>query len=413
MTVIATWYKLAAMLEKTDHRSLLILALCQALAMTCSALVITTTAIVGRMVAPDPGLATLPLALQFLGLMASTRPAAAAMRRWGRRAGFSAGAMAGVLAGGVATAGVIHQSFVAFCIGAVLTGVFLAHAMHYRFAAADTAPPAVQSRAISLVMAGGVLAAVAGPQLAAWSKDLFAPIAFAGVYTVLSGLCAFQLILLQTASLPGPGSRAAADGPRDERASSGFWNLPRRFLPAALCGMVGYGSMNLVMAVTPPAMSDCGYGFETAAFVIQWHILAMFAPAFATGHIIERLGLQNVLLGGIGLMLGAVAFNATGLTLANFSFGLVLLGIGWNFMFVGATTWLTRIQSTQNTARLQGLNDIMVFGAVAVTALSSGWLFDTLGWLAVNLAIVPGLLVTFAVVVAAPPRPVGAVAAAE
>jgi MFS family permease len=370
--------------------------------MTCSALVVTTTALVGRMIAPAPELATLPLALQFVALMATTRPAAAAMQRWGRRTGFGAGALGGALGGAVATYAILHQAFAVFCLGALLIGVFLAHAMHYRFAAADTVPPGRQGRAISLVMAGGILAAVAGPQLANLSKDLFAPIPFAGAYAVLAGLCLLQAGFFAVKRLPPPG--ATAPEPPADSAEEEARSWPRGFVPAAICGMVGYGAMNLVMAVTPPAMADCGLGFGAAAFVIQWHIFAMYAPSFVTGHLIHRFGLQNVLLAGVALMFGAVAFNVSGLTLANFSVGLVLLGVGWNFLFVGATTWLTRIQTAQTTARLQGVNDLFVFGTVAVTALSSGWLFSTLGWVAVNIAILPALGAALIAILAAPPK---------
>lgn len=385
---------------RADWAAVAVLVVCQALAMTCSALVITTTALVGRMLAPDPALATLPLAVQFLALMAATRPAAGAMARWGRRPGFSAGAVAGLLGGTLATLAVLLQLFALFAAAAALIGAFLAHAMHYRFAAADTVPPGRQSAAISWVMAGGVLAAVAGPQLANWARDLFAPIDYAGVYAVLAGLCAVQLAVLQAVRLPGPGARAAGTDkhPDAQPESEAPRARPAGFVPAVLVGMVGYGAMNLVMAVTPPAMADCGLDFSRAAFVIQWHILAMYAPAFFTGHLIQWLGLPNVILAGIALMLGAAGINASGVTLANFAVGLVLLGVGWNFMFVGATAWLAQIQTRATSARLQGVNDVFVFGTVAATALSSGWLLENVGWAALNLGILPALAVAAAAV---------------
>ncbi len=371
-----------------------VLVVCQALAMTCSALVITTTALVGRMLAPDPALATLPLAVQFLALMATTRPAAWAMGRWGRRPGFSAGAAAGVVGGALATLAVLFQAFALFALGAALIGAFLAHAMQYRFAAADTVPPGRQGTAISWVMAGGVLAAVAGPQLANWSRDLFAPFDFAGVYALLTGLCAVQLAVLQAVRLPAPGARAGG-----EPAPAGPVRRPPGFVPAVLVGMVSYGAMNLVMVATPPAMADCGLAFSRAAFVIQWHIFAMYAPAFVTGHLIQRFGPANVILVGIALMLGAAGINAGGVGLGNFAVGLVLLGVGWNFMFVAATTWLTQLQTAQGSARLQGLNDLFVFGTVAATSLGSGWLLETVGWAALNLAILPALALALLAVV--------------
>lgn len=381
--------------SRSHPAAVAVLVVCQALAMTCSALVITTTALVGRMLAPDPELATLPLAVQFLALMGTTRTAAWAMGRWGRRPGFSTGAAAGIVGGTLASLAVVFQAFALFTLGAALIGAFLAHAMHYRFAAADTVPPGRQSAAISWVMAGGVLAAVAGPQLANWARGLFAPFDFAGVYAVLAGLCAVQLAILQAVKLPAPGAQAVTPQTRAPEAE----RRPHGFVPAVVVGMVGYGAMNLVMAVTPPAMADCGLDFNRAAFVIQWHIFAMYAPAFATGHLIQRLGLSNVILAGIALMLGAAGINASGVGLGNFAVGLVLLGVGWNFMFVGATTWLTRLQTAENSTRLQGLNDVFVFGTVAATSLSSGWLLETVGWAALNLAILPALAVALIAVV--------------
>jgi MFS family permease len=378
-----------AMAEPRSYpRAIAVFILCQALTTTCAALVITTTALVGRMLAVDAGLATLPLAVQYLALMGTTRGAAWAMGRWGRRFGFSLGAACGVVGGTLATLAIAHQAFVLFAVGAAFVGTFLAFGMHYRFAAADTVPPARQSRVISWVMAGGVLAAVAGPQLANWARGLFAPIDFAGVYAVLAGLCALQLLVLQLVALPDPGTQAARGG---EAPDDDVGRRPAGFVPAVVCGMVAYGGMNLVMAVTPPAMADCGLGFGAAAFVIQWHVFAMYAPSFVTGHLIQWLGLRAVLLAGVGLMALAVAINVVGVELANFAVGLVCLGVGWNLLFVGATTWLTRLQTAHTSTRLQGLNDVFVFGAVAATALSSGWVLESFGWTAVNLAILPAL----------------------
>jgi predicted MFS family arabinose efflux permease len=371
-------------------RAIVVFVVCQALTTTCAALIITTTALVGRMLAPDAGLSTIPLAIQYLSLMATTRCASWVMGRWGRRVGFSLGAACGVVGGTLASLAIGHQNFVVFAVGAGLSGSFLAFGMHYRFAAADTVPPARQSRVISWVMAGGVLAAVAGPQLANWSRDLFAPVDFAGVYAVLAALCALQLVVLQMAVLPAPGGQAGHDQESERTARD---RRPAGFVPAVLCGMVAYGGMNLVMAVTPTAMADCGLGFGAAAFVIQWHVFAMYAPSFVTGHVIAWLGLQTVLMTGVALMVLAAAINVAGLDLANFAVGLICLGVGWNLLFVGATTWLTRLQTAGTTTRLQGINDMFVFGAVAVTSLSSGWLLDTFGWTAVNMALLPALAV--------------------
>lgn len=384
------------MLPRSILRTVGVLAACQALAMTCSALVIAITALVGRLLAPDPGLATLPLALQFLGLMATTTPASLFMRRFGRRAGFSFGAGVGILAGALGTQAILAGSFILYCIAAVLTGGFLAHAMYYRFAAADDLAAAHRPRAISLVMAGGVLAAVMGPQLANWSKDLFAPVDFAGGYLTVAALCAAQLVLVQFARLPAP--RPAGHEGSGRRL--GVLLRQPGLLLAVACGMVSYGAMNLIMSVTPPAMLDCGHAFSSAAFVIQWHVFAMYAPAFFTGHLIQRFGVRTVIATGALLMLGSVAANLSGQAVAQFAGALVLLGGGWNFMFVGATTWVTQIHATAEKAKVQALNDMLVFASVAATSLGSGWIFATFGWTAVNLAtVVPLALVLLAVLV--------------
>lgn len=397
------------MLPRSIRRTVGVLAACQALAMTCSALVIAITALVGRLLAPDPGLATLPLALQFLGLMAATTPASLFMQRFGRRAGFSIGAGIGILAGALGTHAILAGSFVLYCAAAGLTGAFLAHAMYYRFAAADDVAMAHRGRAISLVMAGGVVAAVLGPQLASWSKDLFAPVDFAGGYLTVAGLCAAQLLLVQFARLPPP--RPAGHGGTGRRLGA-VVRQPGLLLAVA-CGMVAYGAMNLIMSVTPPAMVDCGHPFSSAAFVIQWHVLAMYAPAFFTGHLIQRFGVRAVIAAGTVLMLGSVAANLSGQAVVQFAGALVLLGMGWNFMFVAATTWVTQIHAAAEKAKVQALNDVLVFASVAATSLGSGWIFATLGWTAVNLAVVaPLMLVLLAVLTLSRGSPQGRESAA-
>lgn len=381
----------------SHYRTLGVLALCQALAMTCSALIISVTALVGRDLAPDPGLATLPLALQFLGLMGTTAPASFFMKRFGRRAGFTVGAGLGALGGLLGVQAILAGSFALYCVAAALTGAFLAHAMYYRFAAAEAVGPDWRSRAISLVMAGGVLAAVAGPQLANWSKALLPPTLFAGGYLIIAGLCAAQLFIVQFVQLPGP--RVADDSGKSARPLGEL--LRRPALPLAmLCGMIAYGGMNLVMTVTPPAMADCNLNFDSTAFVIQWHVFAMYAPSFFTGQLIHRFGIRPVVGTGAAMMLACSAVNLTGNEMLQFLGGLALLGVGWNFMFVGATTWVAELHEPAEKAKIQGLNEVLVFGTVAATSLGSGWLYATLGWDAVNVAIMAPLGLALAALVA-------------
>lgn len=375
-----------------------VLALCQALTMTCSALVISITALVGQALAPAPGLSTLPLALQFLGLMATSPLASQFMKRFGRRAGFTLGSLIGIAAGGTGVAAILAGDYLLYCLAAVMTGAFLGHAMYYRFAAADAVPAAFRSRAISLVMAGGVLAAILGPQLANWSRHLFSAASYAGGYLTIAVLCALALALIQLADLPRPSMEERRAG---GRPLSTILRQPA-LLMAIFCGMVAYGGMNLVMSVTPPAMIGNAHGFAGAAFVIQWHVLAMFAPSFFTGHLIHRVGVRPILAIGACLMLACVAVNLTGTGMVQFAGALVLLGVGWNFLFVGATTLVTELHDDAEKAKVQATNDVLVFGTVAGTALASGYLFEVLGWTAVNLAIVVPLLAALLAILLVP-----------
>jgi predicted MFS family arabinose efflux permease len=375
-----------------------ILALCQALTMTCSALVISITALVGDQLAPRPGLSTLPLALQFLALMAVSPLASQFMKRFGRRAGFTQGSLIGIAGGLLGVLAIRQDSYLLYCLAAVLTGAFLAHGMYYRFAAADAVEPVWRSRAISLVMAGGVLAAVLGPQIANHSRALIPDAAFAGGYLAIAGLCALALLLVQFTRIPRPTAEERRAGGRP------LGRIVRQpvLLMAVFCGMVGYGAMNLIMSITPPAMMGHHHAFGDAAMVIQWHVFAMFAPSFFTGHLIHRLGVRSVMAAGAVAMLGAVAVNVSGTGIAFFAAGLVLLGLGWNFLFVGGTTLVTELHAQAEKAKVQAFNDVLVFGTVAATALLSGVLYDTLGWTAVNLAVVAPLLAVLAAIAFVP-----------
>lgn len=365
-------------------RNVALLAVCQALGMSCLALSITITALVGNGLAPDPSLATFPLALQFVATAASTIPASLLMGRFGRRVGFTLGGLLGVAGGVVACQAVILGSFSMFCVGAALLGAFSAHVALYRFAAAEVAGPELRSRAISLVMVGGVASAILGPELAKWSQDLFAPILFAGGYAAIAVLAFLGLALVQFIDLPpAPGRRTGGRG-RPLREILAQPSL----IVAVLCAMVAYGSMNLIMVSTPLAMVACLHPFETAAFVIQWHVVGMYAPSFVTGHIIERIGVLRVISIGALLILACVAVNLTGVEVLQFWGGLVLLGVGWNFMYVGATTLLTETYRPEEQSRVQAFNEFMVFGTTAFTALASGAVFNALGWQILNISVI-------------------------
>jgi len=375
-------------------KNVILLALCQALGMSCSALIITVTALIGNTLAPDKSLVTLPLALQFLTMMSSAAPASFLMRRFGRRAGFSLGALLGCAAGLLGMQAIFAGSFIQFCFSSILFGAFAAHVQFYRFAAADTASDTFRSRAISLVLAGGVLSAFLGPELAKWSLDLFAPVLYAGGYLCIGVLALTSLVLLQFIEIPRPG--------KVERGKSGrpLLVIARRpdFAVAVLCAMVGYGAMNLVMTATPLAVVAHNHTFESAALVIQWHVVGMYLPSFFTGHLIHRFGVLTILALGAVLVLGCVAVNLAGTEVIHFWVGLILLGLGWNFMFLGGTNLLTESYRPEERAKAQALNEFLVFGTVTCTALLSGALYNVFGWQAVNIGVVPPLMLVLCAV---------------
>lgn len=376
------------------RKNVVLLALCQALSMTGSSLVMTVSAIVGTMIAADKTLATLPLAFQMTAMMVTTIPASLAMKRFGRRAGFLFGIVVGISGAVLATYAIFERNFWLLCVAAGVMGIQMGFAQFYRFAAADTADAAFKSKAISLVLAGGVIAAVLGPNLAKWARDLFEPVMFAGSYAAIAVLWLIPLVLLCFIDIPRPSV--------EERKQSGrpLLAIMRQpvFVVAIVGAIVAYAMMNMVMTSTPLAMLACGLEFDDAAFVIQWHVLGMYAPAFFTGSIIARYGVLNVMLAGAVLMLGCVAVNLSGQDVTRFWLALVLLGVGWNFLFVGATTLLTETYTPAEKAKVQAANDFLVFGSVAISAFSSGMLQNAFGWDIVNMMALPFLTIALCMV---------------
>ncbi|MCH2395168.1 MFS transporter [Oceanibaculum sp.] len=383
----------AAMGDPT-RKNVVILALCQALSMTGSSLVMTVSAIVGTMIAADKTMATLPLAFQMTAMMLTTIPASMAMKRFGRRAGFLFGILVGICGALLATFAIFERNFALLCTASCVMGIQMGFAQFYRFAAADTAKPDFKSKAISLVLAGGVIAAVLGPNLAKWARDLFDPVMFAGSYAAIAVLWLIPLVLLFFIDIPRPSV--------EERKQSGrpLVIIMRQpvFLVAIVSAIVAYAMMNMVMTSTPLAMLACGLEFEDAAFVIQWHVLGMYAPAFFTGSLIARFGVLNIMLAGAVLMLGCVAVNLSGQDITRFWLALVLLGVGWNFLFVGATTLLTETYVPAEKAKVQAANDFLVFGSVSISAFSSGMLQNAFGWDVVNTMAMPFLVVALCMV---------------
>lgn len=369
-----------------SRRNVPLLTACQALVMTGASVTMVASALVGQMLAVDKGLATMPLAFQYTATMLATVPASLLMRRFGRRAGFSLGSLIGIGGGAVAGFAIYIGDFWLFVLGSVLLGATMGFATYYRFAAADIADERHRSRAISLVMAGGVVAAISGPELAKWSAGLLAPLTFAGCFAAIVVLHVGVLLLLRATRIPAPTAVERGDSGRPLRSIA----RQRVFVVAALSGMVGYSVMALVMTATPLAMVACGFGFADAAFVIQWHALGMFAPSFITGRLIARFGVLTIMATGALLMLICVAVNLSGVAMLQFWSGLVLLGLGWNFLFIGATALLTETYTPAERAKTQALNDFLVFSAVAAASFFSGAVHNRLGWEGVNLAaIVP------------------------
>jgi MFS family permease len=373
-------------------RNVTLLALSQAMLITGTSLLLASCALVGMRLTAAKSLATLPLALLFLAQMATTIPASLYMQRVGRRSGFMTSAVFGMAGAAIATIGVIKAEFSIFCFGTMLIGVFNGFGQYYRFAAAETAPEDYRSRAISYVLAGGLIAAFAGPNLARFSRQLL-PEEFAGSYAILIGIYLLALGVAFFLRMPDPETAERSTGGRP------LGQIARQpaYLVAVASAMVGYGVMNFIMIATPLAMHDYAHPFSDTAFVIQWHLFGMFVPSFFTGQLIRKFGTANIILVGVLLLGLCVGINFTGITVIHFWSSLVLLGFGWNFMFVGATTLLTETYSLNEKAKAQALNDFIVFGTVTLTSFSSGAVQNILGWKTINMAVIPFLiLIVFA-----------------
>jgi MFS family permease len=371
-------------------RNVILLACCQALSMSAMSMNMTVTVLVGQSLSADPAFATLPLALQFTATMLTTMPASQLMRRVGRQMGFSVGVVIGVAGALLAILMIFERNFVGFCAGSVLMGVFMGFSVFYRHAATDTASDAFRSKAISMVMAGGVVSALLGPELAKRSYDLFkideiGTVTYAGCFAVVALLQASVLIFLKFVDIPRETVEQQEDSGRPLKE---IVRQPR-FVVAAAGSMIGYGVMSFVMTATPLAIVSCGFVFTDAAFVIQWHAFAMFAPSFFTGSLINRFGVLRIMMIGAGALLGCVAVTISGIELFQFWWGLVLLGIGWNFLFIGGTSMLGECHTKVERAKVQGLNDFLVFSTVAVASFSAGAIFHLFGWNAVNLSVLP------------------------
>ena len=375
------------------YRNILLLACCQALLLTNAAGLISMSALVGFSLTETKALATLGATTYVLGSALATMPASLWMARVGRRTGFMTGALVNV--GGCALAAVAlwQHSFALFCVASAVIGIYNAIGLQYRFAAAEVAAPADRAKAISLVLAGGIAGGFLGPETTRWGRDLFAT-PFLGSFLLLAGWALVALIVQSRVRVPAPTLEERAGG---GRPLSLIVRQPV-FIVAALSGALSYGLMNLLMVATPLAMSFCSHPYAQAAMVIQWHVVAMYGPGFVTGDLIKRFGVMAIIIAGVALMGGCIAVAIAGDTVAHFLFALMLVGVGWNFMYTGGTMLLTEAYAPPEKAKTQGANDLVIFTTMGISSLASGALVSSVGWERMNLGAIPILVVALGAV---------------
>ena len=373
-----------------SRRIVALLAVCQVFTMSTSIMSTATSPLAAHMLlGDDKTWATLPLFLLQLGIMTATVPASLLMRAKGRRFGFGTGALICMTGGLICAAAMMIRSFELLCLGSFLQGASSGIGWYYRFAAADTASHEFRPKAISLVLAGGVFAGLLGPQAAKWTVDWFAPMTFAGVYIALSAFAGIVFLIVQWLKIPKPSEeeRRTSGRPMSEIAAQPAFKV------AVLGAMLGYGTMTLIMSATPLAMLACGFSFAQSATVIQFHVIAMFGPSFFTGSLIKRFGVLTIILTGAAIEALCAIVSLTGVALTNFMIGLTLLGLGWNFIYIGATTLLTETYRPDERAKVQGLNDLLVYTATATAAGLSGILSAKTGWTALNMGTLPLMVI--------------------
>jgi predicted MFS family arabinose efflux permease len=374
--------------DRIARRNALVLAIAQALAGGNNTVLVATAAIVGTMLADDKGLATLPISIFVLGMWMGTLPMGMLARRLGRRNALQIGTGCGVLTGLICCVAVLQGSFFLFNIGAVFSGFYASAHQSYRFAAADTASDEFRPKAISWVLFGGILAGVVGAQLVIATQDLWPPYLFAATYVGQSGLALVAGGVLMFVNIPKPPPRSAVG---DGRPLSEIAREPR-FIVAVACGVAAYSMMNLVMTSAPLAMVMCNHSITDATLGLQWHVLGMYAPSFITGALITRFGLERITGLGFALIIVAAGIGIAGISLWHFWIGLALLGVGWNFAFIGATTMVTHCHRPNDRNKVQAFNDFLVFGSMAIGSFSSGQLLASFGWATVNEVVFPVVL---------------------
>ena len=367
------------------------LAVAQALGGANSAVIFATGAIAGSMLAPSVALATVPISVYVVGLACGTLPVGMISRSHGRRVAFLLGGGCGTLCGVLGAIALLYGSFALFCCATFFGGLYGAATQSYRFAAADGASAAYRPKAVSWVMAGGVFAGVLGPQLVQWTMDIWPPYLFAASYAAQAAVALIAMALLSTVDAPRP-------APADLHGGRPLLQIARqpRFIAAAICGVVSYSMMNLVMTSAPLAMKMCGLSLSDSNFGLQWHVVAMYAPSFFTGSLIVRFGASRIV--ALGLVLEAIAavIGLSGITAMHFWIGLIVLGLGWNFGFIGASALVLETHRPQERNKVQAFNDFLVFGVMAAGSFSSGPLLANYGWSAVNIVVFPPVVIGLA-----------------
>ena len=377
--------------DRAALRNALRLAFAVALAGANATVIFATGAIVGSMLAPNPAYATLSISVFVVGMAAGTLPIGWIARRYGRRAAFMTGAGAGVVTGLLACYAVVTGSFALFCLSTFFGGLYQAAAQSYRFAAADSASDAFRPKAIAWVMAGGVFAGVLGPQLVTYTMDLWQPYLFAVSYLAQAAVALIAMVVLWQVEAPPP---LPVDTP-DARPLMEIVKQPR-FVAAVICGVISYGLMNFIMTSAPLAMKLCGHSVTDSNLAIEFHVIAMYLPSFITGSLISRFGAGKVILAGMVLIVLAAVAGLAGQTVYHFWADMILVGLGWNFGFIGATALVTETHRPSERTKVQSFNDFLVFGTMVVGSFSSGRILIDFGWDMVNELVFPLVFVGIA-----------------
>lgn len=394
MSAVAESILHASVDDNLARRNAMVLAVAQALAGGNNTVIVSTASIVGAILAPDKGLATLPITCMVIGMWLGTLPVGALARVFGRRFALQTGSVFGILSGLISYTAVMNGQFWLLLVGTFCGGLYAAAHQSYRFAAADTASEAYRPKVVSWVLAGGIFAALIGPQLVIFTKDMLSPHLFAASYLGQSACALLAAAVLQFVKVPPvAATRVVNARPLIEIVRSA------RFIVAVACGMASYAMMNMIMTSAPLAMIGCGHSVTDATLGIQWHVLAMYAPSFVTGSLIARFGVERITGIGLSLIALTAVVGIAGVSVAHFWVALVLLGVGWNLAFIGATTMVTQCHRPDERNKVQAFNDFLIFGSMAAGSFSSGQLLEYFGWAAINEVIFPTVFVAGALLV--------------